>query len=205
MRLAEAFEITAKHFTENTRRTKELWGEIEEAYSTKDRHYHTLQHLDFMHRKLSAFHDQLTDADAVWFALFYHDAIYDVRRKDNEEQSAALALQRLTALSVPKKIMHLCREHIMATRAHTLSDNPDSNLFIDADLSILGQDAETYHTYSRQIRREYKIYPDAVYNNGRKKVLERFLQATYIFKTISFREMYEQSARFNIATELKSL
>jgi predicted metal-dependent HD superfamily phosphohydrolase len=205
MRLPEAFKTSASHYTENTGRIKDFWGEIEKAYSTTDRHYHTLHHLTFMHLELSPFHSQLADADAVWFALFYHDAVYDVRRTDNEDKSATLALQRLAALSVPEETMRLCREHIMATRAHTLSDNPDSNLFMDADLSILGQHPDMYHAYSTKIRQEYSIYPDAVYNEGRRQVLNHFLQEPYIFKTTPFREIYEQQARFNIGTELKSL
>ncbi len=62
---------------------------------------------------------------------------------------------------------------------------------MDADLSILGQDLEIYLGYTREIRKEYSIYPDVLYKPGRKKVLRYFLDLESIFKTDYSKEKYE--------------
>lgn len=81
---------------------------------------------------------------AVEFALFYHDIIYKVTRKDNEERSAIFAVERLKQLQEAGKsdlrlnnISTRCEKMILTTKTHTISDDNDTNLFTDADLSIL--------------------------------------------------------------------
>ena len=64
-------------------------------------------------------------------------------------------------------------------------------MFTDADLAILGKDATTYMNYSHQIRQEYKVYPDFMYNPRRKNVLHHFLQMESIYKTPQFRQQYD--------------
>jgi predicted metal-dependent HD superfamily phosphohydrolase len=93
---------------------------------------------------------------------------------------------------------------ILATKEHQRSDD-ETNLFTDADLSVLGADRETYLLYVQQIRAEYSIYPDILYNPGRKKVLEHFLNMENIFKTNEFRTKYESAARKNLEAEIRLL
>ncbi len=50
----------------------------------------------------------------------------------------------------------------------------DINYLLDADLSVLGKDRETYLVYTQMIRKEYSIYPDFLYKPGRKKFLNIF-------------------------------
>jgi predicted metal-dependent HD superfamily phosphohydrolase len=147
----------------------------------------------------------LTDPDAVLFALYYHDAVYNVLQKDNEEKSAQLAEKRLKALQVPDVKIETCRRHILATKVHSFSEHPDTNFFTDADLSILGQPWAVYERYTRQVRKEYAIYPDLLYKPGRRKVLEHFLQMPKIFKTEAFLIKFEQQARLNLTRELSAL
>jgi len=70
---------------------------------------------------------------------------------------------------------------------------------------VLGADAETYQQYTQQIRKEYGIYPNIVYNPGRKKVLQHFLSMPHIYKTEVFYNRYEKQARVNLAWELNML
>jgi predicted metal-dependent HD superfamily phosphohydrolase len=85
------------------------------------------------------------------------------------------------------------------------SADSDINIFTDADLSVLGQDWNTYENYLIQIRKEYSIYPDFVYNSGRKKVLQHFLSMERIFKTNNFFEKLEAQAKENLQRELEQL
>ena len=77
--------------------------------------------------------------------------------------------------------------------------------FTDADLAILGSDYDKYIHYVKSIRKEYKFYPDFVYNPGRKKVLEHFIQMTRIYKTDFFFSRYEEQARKNMNDEIRQL
>lgn len=179
-----------------------LWKEISQAYSSPKRHYHHLGHLEDMLHLLNEAKDLIQEKDAVLLALFYHDIVYNTLKKDNEEQSAVIAVKRLTAVGLPAPLIHQCREAILATKKHTLHPNEDINLFTDADLAILGSTPETYKQYGQAIRKEYAIYPDLLYKPGRRKVLEQFLNMEHIYKTSFFRERFEYQARKNIEAEL---
>jgi predicted metal-dependent HD superfamily phosphohydrolase len=106
---------------------------------------------------------------------------------------------------VPTEIIENCKSQILATKKHQDSSDIDTNFFIDADLSILGQDTETYKIYFQNVRKEYSIYPDLIYNPGRKKVLKHFLELKRIFKTEYFYAKYENQAKQNLQTELEQI
>ena len=86
-------------------------------------------------------------------------------------------------VSAPQETIVLCKEQILATKSHVKSTDSDTNFFTDADLSVLGQSWEVYSIYYKNVRKEYSIYPDLLYNPGRKKVLQHFLSMARIFKT----------------------
>jgi predicted metal-dependent HD superfamily phosphohydrolase len=94
---------------------------------------------------------------------------------------------------------------ILATKVHLETDDQDTNYFIDADLSILGQPWNVYLLYSKQVRQEYSNYPDPVYYEGRRKVLTHFLEMSRIFKTQYFFDHLERQAKENLLKELKSI
>lgn len=181
---------------------EKLWADIEKQYTSPKRYYHNLQHLQNMYTQLEECREQLLDWDTVMFSLFYHDIIYKATSKDNEEKSALAAIKALTAINYPKDKMRLCGEQILATKSHSLSPDNDTNLFTDADLSILGSDWDNYLEYNRQVRREYTIYPDLMYNPGRKKALQHFLDMENIFKTTHFKQNFEHQARTNLVAEI---
>ncbi|BAV09939.1 Predicted metal-dependent phosphohydrolase, HD superfamily [Filimonas lacunae] len=203
--LRQIFTPLALQYAKDDDTVTGLWIEIEQQHSQKGRYYHTLAHLENICRDLQQFQHAITNPDAVFFALFYHDIVYKVLNKDNEEKSALLAVKRLTNINVPASTIEACRKHILATKAHTAADSNDTNMFTDADLAILGYDKPAYETYMQQVRKEYKIYPDIVYIPGRKKVLKHFLQMERIFKTELFFQQYEQQARSNMEYELSIL
>jgi predicted metal-dependent HD superfamily phosphohydrolase len=147
----------------------------------------------------------IADMEAILFALFYHDAIYNVLKQDNEEKSALLAERRMKEINVPAEIVSKCVAIIRATKLHEQDEDEDINLFTDADLSVLGSDEAGYKAYAASIRKEYSIYPDLVYNAGRKKVLGHFLGMSSIYKTTFFRGRYEEQARANLQRELEEL
>jgi predicted metal-dependent HD superfamily phosphohydrolase len=181
---------------------KTYWSEIEAKHSNKKRIYHNLTHLENLFIELEHVKDQIDDWNTVSWAIFYHDIVYNVRKQDNEELSADLAVERLKVIGYPTEKIERCKAQILATKAHNVLDDTDANLFTDADLSILGKDWETYAAYFKAIRKEYKVYPNLLYKPGRKKVLKHFMEMKRIFKTDFFADLYEVRARENLEKEL---
>jgi predicted metal-dependent HD superfamily phosphohydrolase len=203
--LNQTFLTLTQNYTPDNRLANDLWIEIETSYSTKKRHYHTLAHLENLLTQLTPIKSQIKNWDTVLFTLFYHDIVYNSLKKDNEEKSAELAESRLKSIAVPQSIIDHCKAQILATKQHLPSQDTDTNYFTDADLSILGADWETYSVYSKQVRKEYSIYPALIYNPGRKKVLEHFLKMERIFKTDYFFTKFESQAKQNLQRELNLL
>lgn len=203
--LKETFIKLLANYTDNESLRNELWTEIEKNYSNTQRHYHTLLHLENILNQLAEVKSEIHNWDIVLFTLFYHDIVYSSLKSDNEEKSAELAEIRMKQINVPSEIIKNCKTQILATKSHIKSTDSDTNYFTDADLSILGQSWETYSLYCKNVRMEYSIYPDLVYNPGRKKVLNHFLAMERIFKTDFFYNKFEIQARENLTQEIQLL
>ena len=186
---------------------EDLWLQIEMAYTETGRFYHDLSHLEQLFRELQPL--SFDDWPTLLFSLVYHDVVYDVEQhivmNDNEERSAAFAEKHLNSIQYPPDKIQKCKEQILATKKHSLSHDHDTNLFTDADLSILGQDQELYNLYRGNIRQEFGVYPDSIFIAGRRKVLQYFLQMEPLFKTTHFRQLYEKRAKENMSNELVQL
>ncbi len=202
--LQQIFIDLTQRYTSDIRLSEKLWEEIETNYYTKKRHYHTLNHLENLLNQLTLVKNQIEDWDTILFSLFYHDVIYKATSSENEEKSAEFGKNRLQLLGFPTDKINKCITQILETKGHSKSVDNDTNFFTDADLSILGQSWETYSEYYKQVRREYAIYPDFMYNPGRKKVLNHFLKMERIFKTKLFFDKFENQARQNLMEELKN-
>lgn len=183
----------------------QLWKDIVAQYSEPGRYYHTMEHLQNMYRHLQAIFMHIDKKEEVLFALFYHDIIYNPLRNDNEAQSASYAKDILTKLGSSADRIANVTQLIEATAGHKFHQQSDVNYFLDVDLSILAGTNESYDEYAANVRREYSMYPDNEYRQGRKQVLQSFLSNERIFKTDYFFEKYEAHARRNIARELANL
>lgn len=201
----DTFLQLVNKYSNNNELATNLWLEIFTKYSEPKRHYHTISHLEAVIADLTDVKDKIIDWDTTLFAVFYHDIIYKASSGTNESDSAKLAMQKLSEIGFPSEKVAKCANMIVATKAHELSEDPDTNYLLDADLAILGTNQFDYQKYSEQIREEYSIYPDFMYNPGRKKALLHFLQMEKIYKTASFLKKYEKQARVNISNELEAL
>lgn len=201
--LQETYLQLAGQYSSDEQQIAACWLEIKKAHSSGDRYYHNLSHLENLITQLS--YCDLADKNTVLFSVFYHDIVYAVTQKDNEEKSASLAAERMAAFNIEPSQIEKCTKQIIATKSHQFSDDPDTNLFTDADLSILGMEWPLYEAYYKQVRQEYAVYPDLIYKPGRKKVLHHFLEMERIFKTGIFYDKYEASARENLRHELSVL
>lgn len=201
MDLQLRFTENCSRFTDKAALIDSLWSEIEGKYSEKGRHYHNLHHLEHLFTELDSVKEKIRDFTAVSLSVFYHDVIYDPTSTSNEEKSAAFAVSRLGKLCADADTIRKVSEQILATKSHHPAGDTDTGYLLDADLSVLGKNTQTYTEYTQQIRKEYAVYPDFLYRPGRKKVLQHFLASEYIFKTEEFRQRYEVQARENLMAE----
>ena len=177
-----------------------------DAYGSKERFYHTLEHIRAVLEFVKARTDQLQDRRSVELAVWFHDAVYDTKAQDNEEQSAVLARTILEKLMVPEHGIQRVEQLVRATKTHELTEeDKDGIIFLDSDLSILGTDDTTYDKYAEAIRKEYSWVSDEVYKIGRKRVLEKFLSRERIFKSAMAYQQLENKARNNIQREIAKL
>ena len=183
-----------------------LFNSLVERYSEGARVYHNLSHIQSLLALSESLSDKVQDRDALCFAIWFHDAIYDTKRSDNEEKSAEFAVEALAGLGVPEQTIATTREMILATKHHRGADlSWDMKVFLDLDTSILGAPGEIYEEYSRAIRKEYSWVPDVLYREGRMKILNDFLGRERIYNTEEIKANYEAQARHNIAEEIKAL
>jgi len=182
-------------------------AELVAAYAEPHRHYHTLDHIAALLRLLDEHGAGATGRDAIRLAILFHDAIYDPARQDNEAASAAMAQRRLSDLGFPQPVIVKVERLILATRhgIETPAGDADLDLLVDLDLAVLAAPEAEYRAYADAIRREYAIYPDAVYRPGRRRVLESFLARDRIYRSERLRALWEASARANLAREIAEL
>jgi predicted metal-dependent HD superfamily phosphohydrolase len=145
---------------------------------------------------------QIPVALSAWF----HDAVYDPRRTDNEEASARLAERVLAALGLPSDLTDEVCRLVRLTAGH---DPPpgDRNgaLLSDADLAILAAEPDRYDRYAVAIRREYAHVPGEAYRAGRAAVLDRLSGLPALFRVVPPRTEWEARARANLGRELSRL
>ena len=166
-----------------------LLDRLRERYAEPHRHYHTLEHIAHCLEEFDP--RQAADPEAVELAIWFHDAIYDTRRHDNEERSAEWLLQEMPEARRAAGLILVTKHH----RAST----PDEALLVDVDLAILGQPEERFERYERQIREEYSWVPEPIFREKRAAILRGFLERPYIYGTEAFRAKYEAAARRNLS------
>ena len=198
------------HFVNKETNKKELgreyWNFILRSYSEKNRHYHNLDHIFAMLSQLDITTSNETIKSKLEWAIWFHDIVYQSRRKDNEKASAEIAQKILTALEVEASLAEEVYQLILYTADHMDPSIPESeeiDLLLDLDLMILGSDIDIYCTYAKAVRKEYGWVPALLYKKGRRKVLESMLQSEKIYRTQTFFESFEQKARENMKAELK--
>ena len=178
------------------------------AYSAPDRYYHNLEHLNEMFRVAGRLVTITDDPTPVQLAIWFHDAVYDSRAKDNETRSAELVATLLGPIGVPKSEIDRVAQLVQGTAHLTDARQPGDRelaILLDADLAILGAAEDRYRRYAADIRKEYSWVPDAEYQAGRAKVLELFLARPRIYWNELMYQEGEERARANLQAELRQL
>ena len=138
----------------------------------------------------------------VILALWFHDAVYDVRAHDNEAQSAQWAERALCEAGVAADARKRVIDLIMAT-CHGAGDaqpaSQDSAILVDIDLAILGSPERRFAEYEAQIRAEYAWVAPEVFAVKRREVLRGFFACERIYATRTMHGRFEAQARRNLS------
>lgn len=175
------------------------------AYDARGRHYHTLEHLAACLAELDTVRSLAERAAEVEIALWFHDAVYRTRARDNEARSAAWAVEFLGGAGCNARVLGRVEQHIMATRHSEVAASGDTALVLDVDLSILGQPPEVYRKFEADVRREYWWVLAPIFRRERARILRSFLERPHIYNLGVFRDRYEAQARRNVAAALAAL
>lgn len=181
--------------------TDPLGADLLRRWAESWRHYHDLEHLAEVLGALAAL--AAPAPVTVRLAAWFHDAVYDPRRADNEERSAELAAETLPSAGVGTDDVAEVARLVRLTATHDPEpDDAVGILLCDADLAILGSSATRYLRYVTAVRREYAHVPDAEFRAARERILRGFLDRPVIYRTAAGRARWESAARRNLTAEL---
>ena len=188
----------------------ELIEGLKVRYGEPQRHYHTWDHITALKRHYDSPSDAWSRPEPVLWALYWHDAIYDPTRGDNEELSAQL-LEEQGRGHISDDDLTFAAKIIRATAKHEVpdglnaSDTHDLALFLDIDLSILGAPAAVFDRYETDVRREYGFVPDEAFRAGRARILKGFAERQELYFTDAGRGLWDARARSNLQRSLDRL
>jgi predicted metal-dependent HD superfamily phosphohydrolase len=182
-----------------------LFHQLVTSYSEPHRKYHTMQHLEecFGHlERLASFAERPAEVE---LALWFHDAIYNTRKKDNEKRSAKWAKDSILAAGLSDDVASRVHELIMATVHNAIPEGKDAEVLVDIDLGIIGAEQERFNEFEVQVREEYSWVPGFFFRPARRQILEEFARRKQIYSTELFRAERESQARKNLARSLARL
>lgn len=213
--LQDRWKETCEALTVPADAERKFWDMIETKYSEQQRFYHTLNHISAMLHEFNEVKSKLSRPDLVAIAIFFHDVVYEPKRKDNEEKSAEMFLEFSSYFERPENAadVQTVREWILATKRHEtevhrtpgMFGTDDIHYFLDMDMSILGVPNKEYEQYAEGIQKEYSHIPAEEFRKRRVKVLRTFLTIPNIYATELFRNRLEAKARENVQNEIERL
>lgn len=95
MNLHEMFVKIISQYISDESDIAVLWNELESAYQQAFRKYHNLNHLEELFTHYNTHKNSIVHAEEMILAIFYHDYVYSIWKKDNEEKSAVKAAEIL--------------------------------------------------------------------------------------------------------------
>ena len=184
-----------------------VYKDLIACYSEPHRFYHTLDHIAFCLDDFQRARHKAVNLDAVEMAIWFHDAVYDTKAKDNEEKSAQLALAVAKKALLPDEFGRQVANLILATKHDVVPEDADTQLIVDIDLSILGESSKRFDEYEQKIRKEYEWVSEEKFVAERLVILQSFLppQRPNVYLTSFFQKKYEAKARENLERSIAKL
>lgn len=197
--------------------TQNLAEHLLDQWEQPHRSYHNSVHLLEMLTALDTLFAPAAPPLTVVLATWFHDVVYTGTPQQDERDSAEFARSVLTPLAAQGLIASEMIDDVEALILLTITHEPsaqdwhtitshDAEIFLDADMAILGSKAPRYQRYVHAVRAEYSHFSEEAFSQGRRGVLQDFLErGEQLFNTAEARSLYLQQAQRNMMRELKSL
>jgi predicted metal-dependent HD superfamily phosphohydrolase len=180
------------------------WAALVAAWSEPHRRYHDLAHLAAVLGLIGRL-EGATDPDAVRLAAWYHDAVYEPTRQDNEQVSAQRARAGLRGLVPDERIAEVERLVLLTAGHDPEPGDANGAVLCDADLAVLAGPPDAYAAYASAVREEYGHLSDEDFTAGRIAVLESLLALPVLYRTPEAARQWTDTARANLTAELTLL
>jgi predicted metal-dependent HD superfamily phosphohydrolase len=181
------------------------WAALVAAWTEPHRRYHDLAHLAAVLGIVDRLAFHAADPAAVRLAAWYHDAVYDPQRGDNEEVSAERARIGLRGLVDDATVAEVARLVLLTAGHDPAPVDTNGAVLCDADLAVLAGPPESYAAYASAVREEYRHLPDEQFTAGRTAVLEQLLALPALYRLPETAAQWTDRARANLAAELSLL
>jgi predicted metal-dependent HD superfamily phosphohydrolase len=202
----EHMDLLKRWITLAGAQSRDIGADLVARYNEPHRRYHTAEHLTVVLDHVDELAESAADADTVRLAAWFHDAVYDPQRGDNEELSAVKAERRLADTDLAPEAVAEVARLVRLTKTHAPApDDRNGQVLCDADLSILAAEPTRYAWYASAVREEYAFVPDEYFRPARADILRSLLNLPAIFHTPPARERFEEPARHNLRSELMLL
>lgn len=173
------------------------------AWDEPQRRYHDQTHLIWLLDEADRRAALIRDRVFVGYAIWFHDAVYQPGRPDNETLSADWAR---TSLVAEPELAARVAQVIEMTKNHASGEaEGDTALFLDMDIAILGAPWEMYCAYAAGIRAEYPHVVDPAFAAGRGAFLANQLEHARTFRTDLYESEMGETARANMRWELEEM
>ncbi len=189
-----------------TQAAREAGTGLLRRYAEPHRRYHTGAHLAVVLAHVDDLAGWADDPRAVRLAGWFHDAVYDPLRVDNEVRSGRLAERVLPTLGLDPPLVSRVARLVGLTAGHAPdAGDADGAVLCDADLAVLAGSPQVYAAYVDAVRAEYAALDEATWRRGRGEVVRTLLLRDPLYRTPPARVGWTDQARANLAGELAGL
>jgi predicted metal-dependent HD superfamily phosphohydrolase len=175
-----------------------------DKYQEPWRSYHNLDHIQNCLNYFDACKAHAQFADALEFAIWFHDCIYEVGAGDNEARSRDWFLEQTDGF-LQFELRTVAAKLIMATSHHSTPETSDGRLLADIDLTSFGLPWHEYLEDSQAVQTEQMRNNNSDSDAGKIKFLESLSAKGSIYYSSYYLDHYEEKAKNNIRNHLKLL
>lgn len=182
----------------NPKQIKDIETIILHSYNDGNRFYHTLEHINDCLDIFIKIRSMCNKPLNVFFAILFHDIVYEPGATDNEEKSAQLMLKYCSKFDCID--VSTVYNYIEYTKHHKRSIEDDCNIVCDIDMAILGASGKRFADYENGIQYEYFKFIE-IFPKKRLEFLES-IDLDNIYITPYFISCYGKKAKINIKSQM---
>ena len=185
--------------------SNDSWETLLSAYSTPNRHYHTLEgHIakGLLSLEEIRLHKLSHNFNALQFAWFFHDSVFTAHGSDDELLSADLAESVARKMDLTQDFIDVVRDLIIVTHMQIIPQDLDEALIVDIDMENLGWDFDDFSNQTDLIRQELPDVSDEDFSKSTAVLFEKLLKKPSVFATPYFKDKFESSAKKNLSKAL---